>query len=88
MKGKEEKDFEKIKERMKKYTSGDGDELLYNPMEKRTRSLLSLRKPRDMRSAMVSSKQTIGKITNKNIHKRYDSVDKMLRRIEKNRERL
>lgn len=83
-----DKHFEKLKERMRKLRSGDGDELLYNPLEKQIKSVMSLGKPKNIKSLKVSSKQRVGKIVNKNIHKRYDSVEKMLRRIEKNREKI
>lgn len=85
---KSERDFEKLKERMKKYRAGDGDELLYNPIEKRRESLLSLGKIKDVKSLKTSYKQRLGKTVNKNVHKRYDSIEKMRRRFERNREAL
>jgi len=83
-----DKHYEKLKERMKKLKAGDGDELLYNPFEKEIASLLSLGKSKDIKSIKTSSKKRIGNIINKNIHKRYNSVEKTLERMKKNREKL
>lgn len=83
-----EKHYDKIKERMRKLRSGDGDELIYNPFKKDTESLLSLGKSKDIKSIKVSSKKRIGNIVNKDINRRYSSVEKTLERIKKNRGRI
>jgi len=83
-----DKHYEKLKERMKKLRSGDGDELLYNPFEKEISSILSLGKSKGIKSLKVSSKKRIGNIVHKNIHNRYSGVEKTLKRIQKNREQL
>lgn len=82
---KENKNFEKVKERMEKLKSGDGDELLYNPFKKHVDSILSLGKSKDIKSLKVSSKKRIGNAVNKNINKRYNGVEKTLKRILKDR---
>lgn len=80
-----DKHYEKLKERMEKLRSGDGDELIYNPFEKQVKSLMSLSKARGVKSLKVSSKQRIGKTVNKDINRRYSGVQKTLERIHKNR---
>lgn len=82
---KKDKHYEKLKERMKKLKSGDGDELIYNPFKKEIGSLMSLGKSKDIKSIKVSSKKRIGNIVNKDIHKRYSGVEKTLERMLKNR---
>lgn len=82
---KKDKHFDKLKERMEKLRTGDGDELLFNPFRKETNSLLSLGKSKNIKSLKVSSKKRIGNIVNKDIHKRYGNVEKILKRMEKNR---
>lgn len=83
-----DKHYDKLKERMRKLRSGDGDELIYNPFQKEVSSLLSLGKSKDIESIRVSSKKRVGNIVNKSIHKRYNNVEKTLERIKKNREKL
>lgn len=85
---KKDKSYEKLKERMRKLRSGDGDELIYNPFEKQIASLLSLGKSKGIKSVKMSSKKRVGDIVNKNIHRRYSSVEKTLERMKKNREKI
>lgn len=80
-----DKHYEKLKERMEKLKSGDGDELIYNPFKKQIGSLLSLGKAKDIKSLKRSSKKRVGNIVNKDIHKRYSGVEKTLERMKKDR---
>lgn len=81
----DDKHYKKLKKRMEKLKSGDGDEMIYNPFEKEINSLLSLGKSKDIKSIKTSSKKRVGNILHKDINKRYSGVEKTLERILKNR---
>jgi len=83
---KNKKEFEKIREKMKKYVSGDGDELINSPIPKSIGSVLSLGKAKGLKSSVRSSKKRIGNIVNKDINKRYNGVEKQLNRLKKRKE--
>jgi hypothetical protein len=77
--------FDKIKKKLKKHRSGDGDEDIYNPFDREIGSILSNGKSKDIKSLSISHKKKIGNVINKDINKRYNSVQKTINRINKDK---
>lgn len=80
-----DKKFKKIKATLEKYKSGDGDEEIYNPMEREIGSLLTHGKSKGIKSVNISHKKRVGNIINKDIDNKYNSVQKTIDRMNKGR---
>lgn len=76
-----DKRYKKIKEKLKKYQTGDGDEDIYNPFKRDIGNLLSHGKSKDIKSLKISHKQKVGKVINKDVNRRYNSVQKSIDRM-------
>lgn len=81
-----DKKFKKIKNKLEKYKSGDGDEdKIYNPMEREIGSLLTHGKSKNIKSINISHKKRVGNIINKDVDNKYNSVQKTIDRMNKGR---
>jgi hypothetical protein len=80
-----DKKYNKIKKKLKKYKSGDGDEEIYNPFERQIGSLLTHGKSKGVKSVNISHKKRVGNVVNKDMDNRYNSVKKTIDRMNNSR---
>jgi len=80
-----DKKYYKLKNKLKKFRSGDGDEDedIYNPLERDVGNLLTHGKSKNVKSINLSHKKRVGNIINKDVSKRYDGIQKTIDRMSK-----